>query len=60
MNSMILDTSTPLITRHTQGDNASNLRESEWHNKFTLQQDKINNLKYKLSMLQQELQSERD
>ena len=35
-------------------------RESEWLDKFNQQQDKINNLKYKVSMLQQELRTERD
>ncbi|CDW79559.1 UNKNOWN [Stylonychia lemnae] len=36
------------------------LRESQWLDKFSSQQEKINNLKYKISMLQQELKMQRE
>ena len=40
--------------------NADPAREADWLDRFSQQQDKINNLKYKVSMLQQELRSERE
>lgn len=59
---MILNNTTFLQAAPAQQPDtqAELLRESEWLDKFSQQQDKINNLKYKVSMLQQELKMERD